>query len=81
MNTISRNATRVDRAALGATFAAAVLTLCVSTVAMQPAATPFIAAAQVVNLAADDANPAEPAPCEDAPLAGGEAQPAATGRY
>jgi len=37
MNASSRNATRVDRAALGATFAAAVLTVCVSTVMLHDA--------------------------------------------
>ena len=78
MNASSRNATRVDRAALGATFAAAVLTLCVSTAVMQPLATPFIAAADVVSLAVDGAN-AESAPCAHA-VSAGEAQPADAGR-
>jgi len=77
MNASSRNATRVDRAALGATFAAAVLTLGISTAVMQPAATPFIAAVEVVSIAGDDASTA---PCAHAGFTAGEAQPAATGR-
>ena len=78
MNTTIRNATRVDRAAVGATFAAAVLTLFVSNVSMQPAATPLIAAAEVVSLAADTSAAGES--CAHAVLPDGETQPAATGR-
>ena len=78
MNGSIRNATRVDRAALGATFAAAIFTLCVSTAAMQPAATPLISAAEVVGLVADDSSVV---PCEHAAVTAGEAQPpAAAGR-
>ena len=78
MSTSNRNATRVDRAAVGATFAAAVFTLFVSNAAMQPAATPFIAGAQVVRLALNTSAAGEP--CAHAALAAGPAQPAATGR-
>ena len=80
MNASRRNTNRVDRAALGATFAAAVLTLCVSTVAMQPAATPLIAAAEVVALVPDNTDVDAGAACAHAAVTAGEAQPAATGR-
>jgi hypothetical protein len=81
MNGSIRNANRVDRAALGATFAAAIFTLCVSTAAMQPAATPLIAAAEVVGLVVDDSSVAASAPCEHATVTAGETQAAAsTGR-
>jgi hypothetical protein len=78
MNASNRRATRVDRAAVGATFAAAVLTLCISNVAMQPVVTPLIAPAQVVRLAADTRAAGEP--CAHAALTAGEPQTPATGR-
>ena len=78
MNASNRNAIRVDRAAVGATFAAAVLTLFISNAAMQPAAMPLIAAAEVVSLATETPNRAIASPCAHASLMLGEAQPAAT---
>ena len=53
MDASNRNAIRVDRAAVGATFVAAVLTHVISHAAMQPPAMPLIAAAEVVSIAAD----------------------------
>ena len=78
MNASNRNAIRVDRAAVGATFVAAVLTLLISNAAMQPAGMPLIAAAEVVSVAADTR--AAVLPCAHAALTAGVVQPAVTGR-
>jgi hypothetical protein len=65
MNARNRNTRRADRAALGATFAAAILTVAVSAAAMVPAATPLTAAFQIAAQAPDMPHTAEsaPSPC------------------
>ena len=78
MNGSNRSRTRIDRAALAATFAAAVLTLGISAAAMQPAPA-WIAAAELVVVADDAAGTAGRAPCAEADPASGESQSARAG--
>ena len=68
----NRSAIRVDRAALAATFAAALLTVGASIVALQPA-TALIPAAEV-GFVEDDAADSVAAPSAEARAAAGESQ-------
>jgi len=64
MNGSNRSRTRIDRAALAATFAATILTVGVSAVAMQPAPALF-AVAELAVVVDDAAGPSGRAPCDD----------------
>jgi hypothetical protein len=65
MNARRSSTRRADRAALGATFAAAILTVALSAAAMVPAATPLTASLHIAALTSDMPHTAEsaPSPC------------------
>ena len=78
MNGSNRSRTRVDRAALAATFAAAILTVGMSAVAMQPAPA-LIGAGELAVVVDDDAGSTRRTPCADVEPASSESKPAAAG--
>ena len=78
MNGSNRSRIHIDRAALVATFAAAILTVGVSAVAMQPA--PALMAAAELAVVVDDATGTSGrAPCAESDPASGESQSVTAG--